>query len=72
MAENNQNEPTYDITSHTAKKGRSRTYMLKDLKGEETGVLDPESSYKRVDKQAVIASLQDRTRINLFENIFSV
>ena len=71
MAENNQNEPTYDITSHTAKKGRSRTYMLKDLKGEETGVLDPESSYKRVDKQAVIASLQDRTRINLFENNFA-
>ena len=41
MAENNQNEPTYDITSHTAKKGRSRTFMLKDLKGEESGVIDP-------------------------------
>jgi len=70
MAENNQNEPTYDVTSHTAKKGRSRTYVLKDLKGVEKGVLEPGRT-TTAEKENNIAGLGDKARKNLFKNDYA-
>ena len=75
MAENNQNEPTYDVDSHIAKKGRLRTYVLKDLKGKES-VSFPLLIYSLAGDgyypgEINISSLEDKARINLFENNYA-